>query len=466
MISLHQLFRVLSRISSDPSTPFYAAALQSPVAGTPGGVQRELSGTPSPLKGLKPAFDARLLTTCTTTAPAHGALSPGACGLDDCLCDEADCSAFSLGSSSNSGSRTLDADDGSAAAAVRAASSGDSKATHQKLAVSAAHDLPSQIYSSSSSSNSNSPRIAAASPLVAPLSLSSTPSSASKAVWGSPLRLSPVETPDGLLRSFMGSEGPAGSFAARGSPQHCQQQELQNPLLGSTAVAVADAAAATAALREMQEETDSELCLGSSYRAARRQRRRPWPQQTPWDSSGSRGAAAAPPCIVPGVQQNKSEGRMQTRRGAAAAAGHHSPPRPEDEMDVLHGMIDGPRHSRRRPPSSRTHQQRIPTAAAAAPAAAASATAAAGAVPLPLEPMACGEGSIARGAPAVGSSRLLGVCFSPPKDVWRARITVEGKQFEQQFSVKRHGYDGARMLAARWRAEMEHARLLRPLALP
>ncbi|CDJ42762.1 hypothetical protein, conserved [Eimeria tenella] len=464
MISLHQLFRVLSRISSDPSTPFYAAALQSPVVGTPGGVQRELSGTPSPLKGLKPAFDARLLTTCTTTAPAHGALSPGACGLDDCLCDEADCSAFSLGNSSNSGSRTLDADDGSAAASVRATSSGDSKTTHQKLAVSAAHDLPSQIYSS----NSNSPRTAAASPLVAPLSLSSTPSSASNAVWGSPLRMSPVETPDGLLRSFMGSEGTAGPFAARGSPQLCQQQEPQNPLIGSTAGAAADAAAATAALREMQEETDSELCLGSSYRAARRQRRRPWPQQTPWDSSGSRGAAAAAACIVPAVQQHKSEGRMQTRRGAAAAAGHHSPPRPEDETDILQGMIEGPRHSRRRPPSSRTHQQRIPTAAAAAAAAAPAATVstAAGAVPLPLEPMACGEGSIARGAPAVGSSRLLGVCFSPPKDVWRARITVEGKQFEQQFSVKRHGYDGARMLAARWRAEMEHARLLRPLALP
>lgn len=54
--------------------------------------------------------------------------------------------------------------------------------------------------------------------------------------------------------------------------------------------------------------------------------------------------------------------------------------------------------------------------------------------------------------------RHPGVCFSPPKDVWRARITVEGRQFEQQFSVKRHGFKEAKMLAIRWREHMENYR--------
>lgn len=65
--------------------------------------------------------------------------------------------------------------------------------------------------------------------------------------------------------------------------------------------------------------------------------------------------------------------------------------------------------------------------------------------------------------------RHPGVCFSPPKDVWRARITVEGRQFEQQFSVKRHGFDEAKMLAIRWRAHMENYRSAKALpakALP
>ncbi|PHJ22111.1 ap2 domain transcription factor ap2iii-2, partial [Cystoisospora suis] len=44
-----------------------------------------------------------------------------------------------------------------------------------------------------------------------------------------------------------------------------------------------------------------------------------------------------------------------------------------------------------------------------------------------------------------------GVCYSPPKDVWRARITVDGRQHEQQFSVKRHGFEEARLLAVQWR---------------
>lgn len=52
-----------------------------------------------------------------------------------------------------------------------------------------------------------------------------------------------------------------------------------------------------------------------------------------------------------------------------------------------------------------------------------------------------------------------GVCYSPPKDVWRARITVDGRQHEQQFSVKRHGFEEARLLAVQWRAQMESLRL-------
>ncbi|CBZ50307.1 unnamed protein product [Neospora caninum Liverpool] len=52
-----------------------------------------------------------------------------------------------------------------------------------------------------------------------------------------------------------------------------------------------------------------------------------------------------------------------------------------------------------------------------------------------------------------------GVCYSPPKDVWRARITVDGRQHEQQFSVKRHGFEEARLLAVQWRAHMESLRL-------
>ncbi|PFH31210.1 hypothetical protein BESB_030840 [Besnoitia besnoiti] len=72
-----------------------------------------------------------------------------------------------------------------------------------------------------------------------------------------------------------------------------------------------------------------------------------------------------------------------------------------------------------------------------------------------------GAGPAASGGGVVGAPQQHhpGVCYSPPKDVWRARITVDGRQHEQQFSVKRHGFEEARMLAVQWRAHMENLRL-------
>ncbi|KEP64275.1 UNVERIFIED_CONTAM: AP2 domain transcription factor AP2III-2 [Hammondia hammondi] len=63
------------------------------------------------------------------------------------------------------------------------------------------------------------------------------------------------------------------------------------------------------------------------------------------------------------------------------------------------------------------------------------------------------------GGPGATQQHHPGVCYSPPKDVWRARITVDGRQHEQQFSVKRHGFEEARLLAVQWRAHMENLRL-------
>ncbi|KFH14918.1 AP2 domain transcription factor AP2III-2 [Toxoplasma gondii MAS] len=73
------------------------------------------------------------------------------------------------------------------------------------------------------------------------------------------------------------------------------------------------------------------------------------------------------------------------------------------------------------------------------------------------------QGNSSNPAPAGGAGAPQqhhpGVCYSPPKDVWRARITVDGRQHEQQFSVKRHGFEEARLLAVQWRAHMENLRL-------
>eukprot|EP00922_Rhytidocystis_sp_ex-Travisia-forbesii_P060823 GHVS01090229.1.p1 GENE.GHVS01090229.1~~GHVS01090229.1.p1 ORF type:complete len:664 (+),score=147.02 GHVS01090229.1:291-1994(+) len=53
------------------------------------------------------------------------------------------------------------------------------------------------------------------------------------------------------------------------------------------------------------------------------------------------------------------------------------------------------------------------------------------------------------------STRYPGVCYSTAKEVWRARITLNGKQHESQFSAKKFGFEEAMWQAVNWRMTKE-----------
>ncbi|XP_026190716.1 uncharacterized protein LOC34618106 [Cyclospora cayetanensis] len=411
MISLHQLFRVLSRVSVDPSAPFCPPSLHSPVAGIPRGVgASRVSKEPcSPLKAQQPASDSSLITTCTSSPPAQCASSSAVCGLEESLFDEAECTPFSFSSSTNT--------------------------TAKPLAIAVSSTRQSSLCSSSSSST-------AGSPLTAPSFDASSPGSACTVAWSS----LPSE------RTLRSSERPLPSLALDGvgAPLAIQAlphgHQVPHKELGPQFF---DSTASSITLLDAQGGVEEDS-RGSAYRATRRQRRKLWPQEAPWDSGTCSRAAAGTSEIA--WMQRRAQDRIQTRGGAAIAQQHC--PLPEKSTDVLSVSGQDSRSSRRRSVASRGHQQ-VNSAVATVPQG--------DSMCVPI--IQGGPGTCLVGI-SEGPSRLPGVCFSPPKDVWRARITVEGKQFEQQFSVKRHGYDGARILAVRWRAEMEHARIVRPLAHP
>lgn len=449
MISLHQLFRLLSRVSVDPATPFYAASLHSPIAGAPED-PRGPHGPPSPLKLRRPPSDTGVLMTCTTTSPAQGAVTPEAPSLhlDDALCDDADSSStFPFSSSTfpfNSGSGMGELEKSSAVTSL----ADEVRTPPRSGGLVAAHERLSALGKGSDGSDSGSPpSTSATSPLLCPSSISTSPSlSACSHLWAAPplLPAKDAASTESLLAALVHPEGPGASpFTS-----HADQLHQQDPHLFSSA----SAAAASAALSETQEEVEIEGPSGSAHRP---RRRRCWRQQTPWGTD-SRMAGADEPL------QQRGEHRMMKRRNTSgAASGCFSM---KKEMGPAVPFTSN--SSRKRVAARRREQQGsldIVGETIASPADASRHSVA----PVGIRrrrPSSRGEEG-ASGGSFDSDSRLLGVCFSPPKDVWRARITVEGKQFEQQFSVKRHGFDGARILATRWRAEMESARLARPLPL-
>ena len=458
MISLHQLFRVLSRVSVDPAAPFYATSLQSPIAGAPGGCPKGPSGPSSPLKVPRPVSDSGILTTCTTTSPDPGALTPGATGmqLEETLYDEGDSSSTFPFSSNSCGTGDLEGLPVVAAGGLINGIGGPPKS----LGEFASHKRPSPLCrsssnskSSSSSSSSSTPSTSSSPPPLCSTSVSSSPSlSACSALWGPPLTgKEALGSPEALLAALAHPEGNNGGpyAAVGGAPGGItaagQLQHFETRLFGCTTAASPSIVSGT------QEQTEIEGPSSRPYRIKGRQRRRPWRQQTPWDSSSRAAAATAAAAGAPLLQQ-REDNRMQTRGGAATTA----------VVALNEGETVALPPSRRRSVAPRGQQPHSHVSPAAA---AASASSSPNSLSLSLGLSDSGQRGVSGGISG-GDSRLLGVCFSPPKDVWRARITVEGKQFEQQFSVKRHGFDGARILATRWRAKMETARISRPLILP
>ncbi|KAL8451426.1 hypothetical protein Emag_002771 [Eimeria magna] len=494
MISLHQLFRVLSRVSVDPTSSLYAANLQAAEAGPPGGgtpsrghpLASSNTSTPLKVRSGSLGLDVGPLSTCTTTSQAQGPPSMG--GLEPAQAEEAVClgdsSPFRFSSNvSSAGTLDFEGPPGSAAVATVvevAPTQGQTSLRPRAPSLSPQERLCSPTRTSSSGSSPLSS--CATPPLLAATSADSTSGfSLSGSLWagspllseaagvggapqgGAPHLTAGMQRPPWVQRETCPSlNNPANSAAA------CQQpQRLIAPF----------GAAAAAGIHEEEKRSEGPYS-GGPHRPGIRHRRRHCRQQTPWDScSSSRGSSKV--AAAAALQQSSEEGLMVNRRTAAnsapAAAGR------AHDLSVEGGEIcAASRRSVRGRSSSlkgplqqhqqqqllwQQQQQQQQQGGEDEDLSAAACSSVSSRRSEIIASVGSGSGS-GGGVASSGDSRLLGVCFSPPKDVWRARITVDGRQFEQQFSVKRHGFDGARLLATRWRAQMETARLFRAPTLP
>ncbi|KAL8425271.1 hypothetical protein Efla_002337 [Eimeria flavescens] len=487
MISLHQLFRVLSRVSVDPTGPFYAANVQSPVSGPPGGPPSRgpkgvsASCPAKSMRGSQPA-EGGLLSACTTAS--HAQAGPRAAGpepqeTEDSLTADGGSSSFGF-SSNASATETLDFEGPSLSASSPAGDQRGPKGGPPP------QERPSVLCSTGSSPLSS----CATSPLLAaPPADSASVFSLSGGSWGpgplltdgaaeGPLAGGPLLAA-GLQQGWP-QEKPSSTPSRAGlsaAAAACQQEHEQQQRRRRLLTALGDAAAAAAALQELQEETNSAgPSVGGPSRAGSRRKRRQWRQQTPWDKSCSsnRYTAKTAADVLPPLQQQIPEERSLTRQcfalSTSTAAGAAAPAAAGFALGGAEAGAESRRSSKRRSRALKGHQQQqqqqqhVEEGASSSFAASNSSfscvslSSKRGGAEGP--PLRAGSGMMGGGgSPHVcgGDSRLLGVCFSPPKDVWRARITVDGRQFEHQFSVKRHGFDGARLLATRWRAEMENA---------
>ncbi|KAL8274422.1 hypothetical protein Esti_001582 [Eimeria stiedai] len=483
MISLHQLFRVLSRVSVDPTSSLYAASLQAAEEGPPLGGPPSRgppwagsdTSTPVKVRSRSLSLDVGPLSTCTTTSQAQG--PPSVMKLEPAKVEEAVCAKDSAPfrfSSNVPSSGTLDFEGPLGSAAVAAVlevgpPSGGLRPRATCLSPQERLCSPTRTSSSGSSpvSSCASPSLLAAASADSASAFSLTSSewasvpllSEAAGVGGPPPRRAP-HLAAGMQRHPWVQREPRPPFSnpANSSATCHQQRRLTAPFGAATAAGL------------QEEETSSEgPCGGGPHRVGIRHKRRHCRQQTPWDGcSSSRGSIKVAAAAV--AQQSSEEGLLLGRRTAAnsapaAAAGAH-------DMNVEGGGTgaESRRSLRSRSTSLKGHlqqqqllwqqQQGGEEEDLVAPACSSVTSRRSEMV------ASVGPGSGSGGVTSSSDSRLLGVCFSPPKDVWRARITVDGRQFEQQFSVKRHGFDGARLLATRWRAQMETARLSRGPTLP
>ncbi|KAL8438404.1 hypothetical protein ACSSS7_000147 [Eimeria intestinalis] len=483
---------VLSRVSVDPTSSLYAANLQAaeagPMAGrTPGRGPPPWSSSstsvPQKVRSVSLGIEVGPLSTCTTTSQAQG--PPSMVGLEPAQVEEAVCEGDSSPfrfSSNVSSVGTLDFDGplGSAGVVATMLEVGPpARGTPMRPRAPSLSPEARPCSPARTSSSGSSPLSSCSTP---PLLAAATADSASSFSFNGSLWTGA----GGLLSEAAGEGGPppvAGSPHLTAGMQRPPwvQQEPSPPLFHNNSANSAGACqqqqrlfapfGPVAAAGSQEEETRSEgPCSGGPHRSVIRHRRRHCRQQTPWDScSSSRGSSRVAAAAV--MQQSSEEGLLLSRRTTA-----HSAPAAGAHYLCLEGgetRAAGRGSVRSRSTSLKGHLQRqqqlllwqqqqqqrqqlqqqqggeeedLVIAACPSVSSRRSETVA-----------SVGSGGVS----SSGDSRLLGVCFSPPKDVWRARITVDGRQFEQQFSVKRHGFDGARLLATRWRAQMETARLFR-----
>ncbi|KAL8443338.1 hypothetical protein Emed_006862 [Eimeria media] len=474
-----------STAADPPPTAPQAAEEGPPGGGAPSrGPPWASSNTSTPVKVRSGSLglDVGPLSTCTTTSQAQGPPSIG--GLEPAQVEEAVCAGDSSPfrfSSNVSSSGTLDFEGPLGAAAVATVlevgpPQGGAPLRSRAPSLSPQERLCSPTRTSSSGS---SPLSSCATPplLAAGSADSASGFSLSGSLWaggpllseaagagGPPSGVAPHLTA-GMQRPPWGQREPYPSLTnSANSAAACQQQQRLIASFG-----------AAAAAGTQEEDTRSEGPYGGGpHRPGIRHRRRHCRQQTPWDScNSSRGNSKVAAAAM--VQQSSEEGLLLSRRAAAssaAAAGAH-----DLALEGGETCAAGRRSNRGRSSSLKGHlqqqqqllwqqqqQQQQQGGEEEDPG-----TAACSSVSSRRSEMVVSVGSGSGSGGGVSSSndsRLLGVCFSPPKDVWRARITVDGRQFEQQFSVKRHGFDGARLLATRWRAQMETARLFRAPTLP